>query len=128
MKKYIFLLLISGIMVGCSNIVEEKKINNYKVEESLSEYSSFEKESLNKYSAIGITDVEVAPYSKGIDILFTTDRKEFSKEEFENMSKERVAQFKQQYKLSQDMKIGVSLDYRKTPQEDVVSLFTADLK
>lgn len=57
-------------------------------------YTKFEKESLEKYGELGVTKVEVALYSKGIDILFTTNQKDFTKENFDKMAEESVKNLK----------------------------------
>lgn len=130
MKKYLFLLMISGLLISCNNVSTEKNEKDYVAEESTleSKYVTFEKESLEKYIELGVTKVEVAPYSKGIDILFTTNQKDFTKENFDKMAEESVKKFKESYGFGQNIEIGVFLDFHPTPEEDAISLFNAKLK
>lgn len=130
MKKYLFLLMISGLLISCNNVSTEKNEKAYVVEESTLEnkYTTFEKENLEKYGDLGVTGVEVAPYSKGIDILFTTNQKDFTKENFDKIAEECVKRFKESYGFGEEMEIGVSLDYQPTPEENVISLFNTKLK
>ena len=127
MKKYLFLLMISGLLISCSNNYVESGRDNYSIEESVektteeSNYTIFEMEILEKYRDFGITDVKIAPYSKGIDIIFTTDKKDFLKEDFDKLSQESVNSFKEGYGVEE--KVGVSLDYQPTPDVDAISLF-----
>lgn len=131
MKKYLFLLMISGLLISCGNIgeAEEKssEINYGEVEEN-SIYKEFEEEHLIKYIGDGIINIVVAPYSKGIDILFTTDTKDFSKERFIDISKEVVKNFKKNYDIDDSLEIGVSLDYQPDPSENAENIFVDQIQ
>ena len=97
------------------------------VEES--EYASFEKSMLDLYSGEGITNIMVAPYAKGVDIIFNVDNKNMTKEEFNNIAKEVVKELKNNFDyIDKDLKIGCSLEYQPDPNENAEVLMTADVK
>lgn len=131
MKKYLFLLMISGLLISCGNVgeAEEKTSETTYVEvEEKSIYKEFEEENLIKYIGDGIIDIVVAPYSKGIDILFTTDTKDFSKEKFEGIAKEVVKNFKENFDIDGSLEIGVSLDYQPDPNENAENIFVDQIQ
>ncbi len=131
MKKYLFLLMISGLLISCGNVgeAEEKTSETTYVEvEEKSIYKEFEEENLIKYIGDGIIDIVVAPYSKGIDILFTTDTKDFSKEKFEGIAKEVVKNFKENFDIDESLEIGVSLDYQPDPNENAENIFVDQIQ
>lgn len=131
MKKYLFLLMISGLLISCGNVgeAEEKTSETTYVEvEEKSIYKEFEEENLIKYIGDGIIDIVVAPYSKGIDILFTTDTKDFSKEKFEGIAKEVVKNFKENFDIDENLEIGVSLDYQPDPNENAENIFVDQIQ
>jgi hypothetical protein len=131
MKKYLFLLMISGLLISCGNVgeAEEKTSETTYVEvEEKSIYKEFEEENLIKYIGDGIIDIVVAPYSKGIDILFTTDTKDFSKEKFEGIAKEVVKNFKENFDIDESLEIGVSLDYQPDPSENAENIFVDQIQ
>lgn len=131
MKKYLFLLMISGLLISCGNVgeAEEKTDETAYVEmEEKSIYKEFEEENLIKYIGDGIIDIVVAPYSKGIDILFTTDTKDFSKEKFKIIAKEVVKNFKENYDIDDSLEIGVSLDYQPDPSENAENIFVDQIQ
>lgn len=131
MKKYLFLLMISGLLISCGNVgeAEEKTSETIYVEvEEKSIYKEFEEENLIKYIGDGIIDIVVAPYSKGIDILFTTDTKDFSKEKFEGIAKEVVKNFKENFDIDESLEIGVSLDYQPDPSENAENIFVDQIQ
>lgn len=131
MKKYLFLLMISGLLISCGNVgeAEEKTSETTYVEvEEKSIYKEFEEENLIKYIGDGIIDIVVAPYSKGIDILFTTDTKDFSKEKFEGIAKEVVKNFKENFDIDENLEIGVSLDYQPDPSENAENIFVDQIQ
>lgn len=97
------------------------------VEES--ENASFEKSMLDLYSGEGITNIMVAPYAKGVDIIFNVDNKNMTKEEFNNIAKEVVKELKNNFDyIDKDLKIGCSLEYQPDPNENAEVLMTADVK
>lgn len=96
--------------------------------EEKSIYKEFEEENLIKYIGDGIIDIVVAPYSKGIDILFTTDTKDFSKEKFEGIAKEVVKNFKENFDIDENLEIGVSLDYQLDPSENAENIFVDQIQ
>ena len=131
MKKYLFLLMISGLLISCGNVgeAEEKTSETTYVEvEEKSIYKEFEEENLIKYIGDGIIDIVVAPYSKGIDILFTTDTKDFSKEKFEGIAKEVVKNFKENFDIDESLEVGVSLDYQPDPSENAENIFVDQIQ
>lgn len=131
MKKYLFLLMISGLLISCGNVgeAEEKTSETTYVEvEEKSIYKEFEEENLIKYIGDGIIDIVVAPYSKGIDILFTTDTKDFSKEKFEGIAKEVVKNFKENFDIDESLEIGVSLDYQPDSSENAENIFVDQIQ
>lgn len=93
------------------------------VEMKEGEYSAFETEYTNKYSEEKITDVRVAPYSKGIDILMITDDENFSQENFYKIAEDIVQNFKNKFGFSDESEISVSLDFQPTPLDDAKNLF-----
>lgn len=126
MKKYLFLLMVSGLLIGCSNLYPEEGKSDYVLEEI--QYNRFELENLTQYGDSGIINVEVAPYSKGIDILLTTDKEDFSKEDFDVISQDIVKKFKNNYGFESDLEVGVVLYYQPDPNEDAKMLFETTIK
>lgn len=123
--------MISGLLISCGNVgeAEEKTSETTYVEvEEKSIYKEFEEENLIKYIGDGIIDIVVAPYSKGIDILFTTDTKDFSKEKFEGIAKEVVKNFKENFDIDESLEIGVSLDYQPDPNENAENIFVDQIQ
>lgn len=154
MKKYLLLFIIAGFMVSCGKTTKEEKTleNQVQVEQEIqevdvveetkeilenldlenveveSQYIDFEVETLEKYIDSGITEINVAPFSKGIDILLTTSKKDFSQEDFNEISKILVETFKENYGIDKELEIGVSLDYRENPNVNVTPLYNIKLK
>lgn len=118
--------MMGGLLIGCSNLYSEEEKSNYVLEEI--QYNRFELENLTQYGDSGIINVEVAPYSKGIDILLTTDREDFSRENFDVISQDIVKKFKSSYGFESDLEIGVVLYYQPDPNEDVKMLFETTIK
>lgn len=94
-----------------------------------SEYATFEKNMAELYKNEGITDVIVAPYAKGIDIIFHVDNKNMTKDTFTAIAKEVVKQLKDNFDyLDKDLPIGCSLEYQPDPNQDTQVLMTEDVK
>lgn len=109
--------------------VEETGENEDEAYVEESEYASFEKSMLDLYSGEGITNIMVAPYAKGVDIIFNVDNKNMTKEEFNNIAKEVVKELKNNFDyIDKDLKIGCSLEYQPDPNENAEVLMTADVK
>ena len=109
--------------------VEETGENEDEAYVEESEYASFEKSMLDLYSGEGITNIMVAPYAKGVDIIFNVDNKNMTKEEFNNIAKEVVKELKNNFDyIDKDLKIGCRLEYQPDPNENAEVLMTADVK
>lgn len=99
------------------------------IAEEESEYATFEKNMTELYKNEGITDVIVAPYAKGIDIIFHVDNKNMTKDTFTAIAKEVVKQLKDNFDyLDKDLPIGCSLEYQPDPNQDTQVLMTEDVK
>mgnify|MGYP001190180418 CR=1 FL=1 len=99
------------------------------IAEEESEYATFEKNMTELYKNEGITDIIVAPYAKGIDIIFHVDNKNMTKDTFTAIAKEVVKQLKDNFDyLDKDLPIGCSLEYQPDPNQDTQVLMTEDVK
>lgn len=147
MKKLFTVFAITILAFSCSSkkTSEETKTNvnkikevtskitekvNEKVEEAgeeLGEYAGFIKEAKEYLKPYSITDVFVAPYSKGIDIILTTDKKDLKKDKFMEIAKNLVSKFKKETGLN-NAKMGVALEYQPDPKENAEQLYGVDVK
>ena len=99
------------------------------IAEEENEYATFEKNMAELYKNEGITDIVVAPYAKGIDIIFHVDNKNMGKDTFAAISKEVVKQLKDNFDyLDKDLPVGCSLEYQPDPNQDTEVLITEDVK
>lgn len=133
MKKILLTtIILSALVLSCGKttaeeaLTEAKETVATKVEEVKTDlenyYSDFENEIKTKYPSF--TNFSVAPYAKGIDLIFVTDNDKFSKEEFETAAKEAVASLKSKFsEISKDSEIKVLLDYQKDANENAQTLY-----
>ncbi|WP_410207445.1 DUF6981 domain-containing protein [Fusobacterium sp.] len=99
------------------------------IAEEESEYIAFEKNMTDLFKEKGITDIMVAPYSKGIDVIFHVDNKDMTKDQFVSIAKEVVTELKNNFDyIDKELPIGCSLEYQPDPNQDTEILITEDIK
>lgn len=111
---------------GTVEAVEEKV---EEVVEFENQYSNFQKEMVEKFKDKGITNLTVSAYAKGIDLIFNTENKKMTKEQFEAIATDVVKELKSNFDfIPADSKINCSLEYQPDPKENVEFLMSSDIK
>lgn len=140
MKKFLLVTLtLAAFAVSCGSKVEEVKEDAKEVAAATVEgakdivegaadvYADFINEVKEKYT--DFKDFSVDAYAKGIDLVFTTDKEDFNKEEFEKMANEVVASLKSKFtNIDKDAPVKVVLNYQKDANENAKQLAEVEVK
>lgn len=104
--------------VQTETVVEKKDIAE------VEDFSDFQDKILKEYADLELTSFEVSKYAKGIELLFMTTNKDFSKDKFNEMAKHCVEEFKDTYTMDKSIeKIPVTISYKKDDNSNAVFLY-----
>lgn len=134
MKKKLIILTISlSLFVAHANekadkvnqnlITKNNIINNKKSLAEVSDFTDFQNKILKKYSSLGITSFEVSKYSKGTELLFLTNKRNFSRKKFIEISKFSLKELRNTYEIDKTIKIPTALSYQKDSKSNAIFLY-----